>query len=242
MHSAHSDEGPFPGGPTTELRREWTDRFQEMRPFVHGLRDRDLQHRIERLALGYLDGRSDLIDHIAPDRPIPASMAHHREAARLHSHARDVLLAGRGSGLNPPVLGDLLARCCRHLDLSRVRAVLVGGPAVAVAGSIAAALALEHGAILVGTHEATKVERLLRRGEQVVIASEFDRSADRDRYRAAALNASADVIELRCGGRDLRPGSDDDADPWPEATLIEADSPFADSIDRATTACGWPRR
>lgn len=210
-----------------------------MRPYLRGLRDRDLQHRIERLALDYLDGRAEMIDRRAAGTPAPASLAHHEAAARFHVRARDEL--GRGSvlGLTSTAFTQFLGTCCRHLESGRVRAVLVGGAAEALASAVAASLCAEHGAILLGSADAHVAERLLRRGEHVVVRAPFERDLERRIFRDVGMRTSSGVIELACATPTSTGGVA--PDPWPEATVVGNDS-FANALERARLACGWSSR
>ncbi len=227
----------------------WTDGFNEMRPLLRTIRDRDAQRRIEILVLRYLGGRAELFDRLADGWAGPPSLAHHDAALHLHRLAREDLRRTARSGVLSSEFRDLQSRCCRHLELGRVRSVLVGGTPAERSGRIADELGSRHRAVVLrhdddGVDEAAhghllqRAERLLHLGEHVVLDAPWAHDPHREAARDSALRSSSDVVELWC-----RPSTDDahdGYDPWPEATVLAPDLGLDHSVDVASAACGWP--
>ena len=65
MHLSDRSGPVRPNGGLGALQAVWTDGFDEMRPLLRTIRDRDAQRRIEILVLRYLGGRAELFDRFA---------------------------------------------------------------------------------------------------------------------------------------------------------------------------------
>jgi aminoglycoside phosphotransferase family enzyme/predicted kinase len=98
-----------------------------------------------------------------------------------------------------------------------------------------------------------RARRLLQRGETVVLDASWNRARHRDAARTLAAGTRSDLVELRCAaaaatvaarlaGRTGGASDADaviaaamtaDADPWPEATVIDTDDPPDRSRERA---------
>lgn len=245
-----------------DLRARWTSGFDEMRPHLTGLRDRDTQLRIERLALRFVDGRADLFARHVPGSTPASPLAHHCAAFRAHQRALDELLRSARTGVVSTEFADHQAMCRRHLEAGRVRLVLVGGPAHSDSSAIAEALGARHGAVVLAPttfgsgaeHRSDRTdddsfesmwrqaEESLRLGEQVVLDAPWSDDAARERARALALETLSDLIEIRCTAIGEPRTTPEGFDDWPEATVVTADGGFANALDRASVTCGWSMR
>ncbi|HOT79255.1 MAG TPA: hypothetical protein PKY13_04680 [Microthrixaceae bacterium] len=250
MHLSDRSGPVRPNGGLGALQAVWTDGFDEMRPLLRTIRDRDAQRRIEILVLRYLGGRAELFDRFADGWAGPPSLAHHDAALRLHRLARDELRRTARSGVLSSEFRDLQARCCRHLELGRVRSVLIGGAPSERSSRIADALGNRHGAVVLrhgdeGPDEAghrhllQRAERLLHLGEHVVLDAPWANDPVREAARDSALRSSSDVVELWCHPP-VPDGDPHSYDPWPEATVLAPDLGLDHSVDVASAACGWP--
>lgn len=245
--SADSSAIPAPAHRADELQRLWTTCFEEVNPHLRGLRTRDQQRRIEILAMRYLEGRADLFDLRATGYAGPASLFHHDTAFRMQTEALEELRRSTAAGLLSRDFVALQSSCSKHLDLGRVRLVLVGGSFDSGGGATAGALGARHGAVVLRHDDHVhddmlhRAERLLRLGESVVLDAPWVDGTEREAAREVAMRTSSDLVELRCRAHD-----DDakhlDGDPWPEATVVITDGHTEHSFEQASVACGWTPR
>ncbi len=243
-------------------------------------------------------GRADLADRLlatyrrAADDPWPASLAHHHIAYRAQVRAKvsairaDQSAAASGADRDDhghAAARSLLALARRHLELGRVRLVLVGGLPGTGKSTLAAGLGQALGATVLrtdvvrkelagidateptahgygeGLYDAgsrnrtyrTVLERardLVGTGQTVVLDASWNQADHRDAARRVGAETSTDVVELRCvldpaeaehriEQRARRGGDASDADaaiarsmaaaadPWPEATPVDAAEP-----------------
>lgn len=151
----------------------------------------------------------------------PPSLAHHLIAYRAHVRAKVGTLraAQHGTPIDPDTAA-LYALARRHLELGRVRLVVVGGAPGTGKSTVAAAVADELGAALLRTDSVRRrdpgrgyepaavrrtyaevldeARRLLALGEHVVLDATFRDREERAAVRRLAEEAVADLTELRC--------------------------------------------
>jgi aminoglycoside phosphotransferase family enzyme/predicted kinase len=219
-------------------------------------------------------GRPDLADRfLALHREYgadtwPPSLAHHYLAYRAHVRAKvAVLRAVQAGEPSDPGASQLFELALRHLELGRVRLVVVGGAPGTGKSTVSTAIADALGAVVLRSDEVRarepargyapaavrrtyaelldEAQRLLARGEHVVIDATFRDEAERTEVRALAEATTSDLTELRCcldpeeaarrvarrqaAGTDASEATPEVArqlaasfDPWPEAAALDA--------------------
>ena len=220
-----------------------------------------------------------------------SSLAHHYIAYRAHVRAKVATLRAAQTGKGTGDIERLQRLCLDHLERSRIRLMIVGGLPGTGKSTVAAELGNRLGAVVLRTDEVrnqmasgdlmdgggryssvgvdavyqetmNRAERLLRRGEQVVIDATWSSSTHREEARALADRNGADLVEIECQvPRDLADerirarlveGTDpSEATPeiaatvasrfaqWPEAIGVSTMTPLGLTIDTAARAAGW---
>jgi hypothetical protein len=152
----------------------------------------------------------------------PPSLAHHYVAYRAHVRAKVGALRAAQEGVAVDAATDgLFALALRHLELGRVRLVVVGGPPGTGKSTVAARLGDRLDAVVLRSDEVraragadhdyraeavaatyqqmlADAERLLGLGEHVILDATFGDPRQREAVRALAERTCADLSELRC--------------------------------------------
>lgn len=175
--------------------------------------------------LGHVDLAKQFLDdyRMVSGRRWPASLAHHYLAYRAHVRAKVgvVRAAQQQAGATPPEVEVLQQLCLDHLEVGRVRLIIVGGLPGTGKSTVAAAVGNEAGAVVLRTDEIrrlmpdqdryspeaidatyaemlSRAEALLVRGEQVILDATWSDRTHRDLATSTARRASADIIEINC--------------------------------------------
>lgn len=221
------------------------------------------------------------------DDPFASSLFHYYVAARAQVRLLVACLRATQSDGTAPTAARLLDLGLSHLELGRVRMVLVGGPPGSGKSSLAGAVARSLDAELLSTdhlrretatvppadryrpaaREAvyrrllTDAARHLGLGRSVVLDATWTSAALRKEARTVAAASVADLSELVCvvppevrmarvaarrsdggGESEATPGVAlrlaGEADPWPEATPVDAAGPLPTTVTAALVALG----
>ncbi len=197
--------------------------------------------------------------HAQGDAPAAADAARHAEltARHLHAGAVTLVLVGGLPGTGKSTLSGRLADRLGAVVLSsdRLRKELAGlspeipAPAGYLEGIYTPAWTQRTYAELF-----VRAERLLERGETVVVDASFTRAAHRDLAADVAARTRSRLVALRCEADPAvtvtrlhgRPPSVSDADqqisvamaatvePWPDAATVRTDEVSDHSVERAT--------
>lgn len=218
------------------------------------------------------------------------ALCHHYIAYRAHVRAKVATLRAAQTGERCGDIEGLQRLCLDHLEQARIRLVIIGGLPGTGKSTVAAAVGNLGGAVVLRTDEIrrqlagsaadryspaavdavyretmARAERLLRRGEHVVIDATWSLSAHRRDARLLADRCSADIVEIECRApaglseqriRSRRAIGDDpsEATPavaaamaatfagWPEATVVSTSTSVDASVDDAMAVTGWQRR
>ena len=215
----------------------------------------------------------------------PASLAHHYLAYRAHVRAKVGAIRAAQRGEPSAEVDTLQKLCLRHLRDGRIRLVLVGGLPGTGKSTAAAALGEEVGAVVLRTDEVRReagagdrysaagidatyeellrrAERLLCRGEQVILDATWSDEVHRDLARRVAAGADADVVEICCivtpevgrarierrlaEGRDASEATIEVAGsmalrfaPWPQSATVDTDREVAEIVRDSRYIGGW---
>lgn len=218
------------------------------------------------------------------------SLAHHYIAYRAHVRAKVATLRADQTGERTADIDALQQLCLRHLELGQVRLVVIGGLPGTGKSTIATALADQADLVLLRTDEVRqqlsagslvgsderysstgvdavyqetmrRAERLLRRGESVIVDATWSSATHRDEARSLAERNLVDLVEIECtaprdvcdlrirgrleAGVDASEATPEVAEaiahrfaPWPEATKVPTDQSTEKSIADAARASG----
>jgi hypothetical protein len=197
-----------------------------------------------------------------PDATAGAGRLLSLAARHLHEGRVRLVLVGGAPGTGKSTvargIGDALGWVVLRSDV--VRKELAGLPADADATADLGS------GLYTGEHTATAYAELLRRarralelGESVVLDASWTRAADRHAAAAVAAATSSDLVELACrtpapvaedrirarriAGADASDATVDvarvlreEADPWPDATVVDTGGPVVDAVASALAA------
>jgi len=220
-----------------------------------------------------------------------SSLADHYIAYRAHVRAKVATLRSAQTGTVPEDLAVLQGLCLHHLERSRIRLVLVGGLPGTGKSTVADALGNRVGAVVLRSDEVRRqmaeagvlpagdryaphavdavyreclrrAERLLRRGEHVVIDATWSDPMHREEARRLSTRTASDLVEFECRAPAavcerrildrLAVGTDPSEAtpavatamaatfaPWPEATSVATTAPQESTIAAVVDAAGW---
>lgn len=175
--------------------------------------------------LGHPDAAADLLRHYREfsGDAWSTNLLHHYVAYRAHVRAKVTALRVAQSGDGREEVARLQALCLRHLELARVRLVVVGGLPGTGKSTVAAGLGAALDAVVLrsdevrhdlspptgGRYTPDAVDRTYRRmldqaaellaaGESVVLDATWAAAEHRELARQVATEHLADLTELRC--------------------------------------------